>query len=219
MGEVSKNCIILGGGEILDYAAVSRLVSGGMFVICADGGFKHCAGLGLVPGLIVGDFDSIKGEIPQEIPLVTLSPEKDYTDTDLAVKEALARGYNRLLMAGMTGGRPDHTLANIQILAGLSVSGVHALLTDGVTDYRAFTAPVQGNSFTIPPKAGHYFSVFALGGVCKRLNIQGAKYPLVDYDLRYDEARAISNEFLDGDAVISLDAGTVLIIVTPKENP
>jgi thiamine pyrophosphokinase len=215
MGEIERRCLILGGGEICDYGGIARLAAG-CAVICADSGYSHLEPLGMACTLLVGDFDSLSGPVPEHIPRVTLPADKDYTDTDLAVREALKRGYTSFVMAGVTGGRPDHTLANIQVLLGLSRRGISAMMSDGVTDYHAFTAPVQGDSYRLPFKSGYYFSVFAQGAACKRVNIRGGKYPLVDYDLAFDEARAVSNEFLDGDATITMESGTVLIVTTPK---
>ena len=216
MGKINTACLILGGGEILDYTAVKEMLPDDCFVICADSGYHHCSHLGIQPNLLVGDFDSIKSVLPQDIPVVRLSAEKDYTDTYLAVEEALSRKLDNIILAGMTGGRSDHTFANIQIIASLSTNSINSVMTDGITDYYALSASGQTKSISIPFKANHYFSVFALGGICTCVNIQGGKYPLTDYDLRFDEARAVSNEFLSGPAVVSLKAGTVLIITTPK---
>lgn len=213
---MKKACVVLGGGEILDYEVCRSELPHEAFIICADSGFAHCQRLGLEADLLVGDFDSIT-ELPEGVPTIRLPVDKDYTDCALAVEEALSRGYRRIFMAGMTGGRADHTLANLQTLAGLSRRNAEAVITDGVTHFYAFTAPLQGTSYLLEPKERCYFSLFALSTVCKRVNIRGAKYPLIDYDLRFDEARAVSNEFLGREALITMEEGTLLLVVAPME--
>jgi thiamine pyrophosphokinase len=208
--------VILGGGEILDYAAVAAALQGDDVVFCADSGYRHCAFLPITPALLVGDFDSI-GSLPPAIPLLTLPPDKDYTDTALAAAEAVNRGHRAILFAGVLGGRPDHTLANLQTMAGLSRQGVAVSLTDGITDMIAFTAPAQGRELILPCQKGAYFSVFAMSSLCRRVSIRGGKYPLRDYDLRFDEARAVSNEFVGEDVGITLDEGSLLVMITKMD--
>jgi thiamine pyrophosphokinase len=205
--------VILGGGEILDYAAVAAGLRSDDVIFCADSGYRHCQFLGVTPALLVGDFDSID-RLPPAIPLLTLPPDKDYTDTALAAEEAVNRGYRSLLLAGMMGGRPDHTLANIQTMVGLSRRGVAVSLTDGITDMIAFTAPKQGRELILPCRKGHYFSVFTMSSLCRRVSIRGGKYPLRDYDLRFDEARAVSNEFVGEEVGITVEEGSLVVVVT-----
>lgn len=217
MGENISRAVILGGGTVLDYKAAAAKIREGDFLICADSGYRHCNELGVTPQLLVGDFDSI-GAVPSGIPIVTLPADKDYTDTALATEEAVARGFRELLLIGLLGGRPDHSLANIQTLAGLSGRGIVCAATDGVTEMLVHTAPEQGLSLTVPFAQGCYFSVFSLSAQCRNVFIRGGKYPLTGYDLRFDEARAVSNEFLDTDATISLEEGTILVITTKKDH-
>lgn len=208
--------VILGGGDILDYASVASRVEPGDYVICADGGYRHCGRLGVSPDLLVGDFDSIGEALPAGIPAVTHPAEKDYTDCALAAEEAVRLGSAALLFAGMTGGpRMDHTLANWQTLAGLSRRGIRVSMFDGVTETLVHTAPVQGKEVVLPYRKGCYFSLFSLSGVCRRVTIRGGRYPLAGYDLRFDEARAVSNEFLAGDVAVAFEAGTMILFTTP----
>lgn len=212
----TSRCVILSGGEILDYGAVAALLRKEDFIICADSGYRHCGPLGVEARLLVGDFDSI-GALPAGIPVVALPADKDYTDTALAAEEAVERGFRELFFTGLLGGRPDHSLANIQTMAGLSRRGIVCAATDGITGMQVFTAPLQGNSLTVPLRRGCYFSVLALSSACRRVTIQGGKYPLAEYDLRFDEARAVSNEFLEADVAVSLEEGTVLVMTTKKD--
>ena len=110
-----SRCVIIGGAKIRDYERARRYLRPDDFAVYCDCGLDHMEGLGLAPGLIVGDFDSHPApDLAAET--ITLPREKDDTDTVYAVKEALRRGYEDFLLLGAIGGRLDHTLANIQLL-------------------------------------------------------------------------------------------------------
>lgn len=209
--DLNKRCLILGGGIIADYAAVSARISEKVFVICADGGFLHCGRLGVKADLIVGDFDSI-GEIPGGIPRAVYPAEKNYTDGMLAVRTAAGKGFSSLLLAGMLGGRFDHSLANLQSLMWCAETGIDAVLTDGETDIRA----VKDASITVPARENAYFSVLALSDLCGDVTISGGKYPLDHYNLSNRDPRAISNEFTGVPVTVTVKRGIAAVITTPK---
>ncbi len=207
---------ILGAGEILDYAAVAAKIPADAFVLCADGGYHHCGPLGIIPQLLLGDFDSIEGTLPAGIPRISLPVAKNYTDSAFAVEEVLQRGGKQLLMAGMLGGRLDHTLGNLQLLGRCASLGLTATITDGVTDIYAFCSYDARERFVLPAYCNHYFSLFSLDGSCKSVTINGAVYPLDAYPLGCLDPRAVSNEFQSGPVEIWLEGGVLLVVVTPK---
>lgn len=205
--------VLLGGGEIRDLAAVRARICPEDFILCVDSGYGHCAALGVVPHLLVGDMDSLRTQPPAALPRIVLPPEKNHTDTTHAIEEALRRGCKTMLLAGMLGGRLDHTLANLQSLAGLARRGVDALLTDGHTD--AFC--IHCGSATFSPRANCYFSVLSMSRQSTGVYIRNARYLLHDHTLYFDHPRGISNEFLAGDATVSVQSGTLLVLVVPKD--
>ncbi len=93
-----------------------------LFVICADGGYRHAARSGIVPDVVLGDFDSLDMEtcgLPAGVEIVALPVEKDDTDTFYAAKYALERGFSELELYGCVGSRTDHTLAPLSPLVML----------------------------------------------------------------------------------------------------
>ena len=87
------------------------------FFICADSGFSHAERLGIKPDIIVGDFDSYGGELPEDSEIIRTVPEKDDTDTLMAVKKAIELGYTEISLFGALGGkRFEHSIANIQTM-------------------------------------------------------------------------------------------------------
>jgi len=210
-----SRCVIFGGGDVLDYSAVNSQLRSDDFIICADSGYRHCEVMGIRPNLLMGDFDSID-RIPEGIHTIQHNPEKDYTDSTLAAEHALGLGATEILFVGMTGSRLDHSLGNLQLMAHCS-RRANCRMSDGKTD--VYTMYANGGIIRkfIAPRAGCCFSVLALSQVCEGVNIRGAKYALDDYSLAFDYPRAISNEFMGGDAEISLTHGVLLVVVTPED--
>ena len=112
-------CYVVGAGE---FCPRGLTPGPGDLVIAADGGFAALEGLGLSPDLVVGDFDSL-GHRPDHPHVVALPVEKDDTDMHSAIRLGWERGYRAFRLYGGTGGRIDHTLANIQSLARLASQG------------------------------------------------------------------------------------------------
>ena len=90
-------------------------------------GYLACRQAGVVPDLLLGDFDSM--DQPEDFDRVRRMPvEKDDTDTMLAVKTGLEQGCGEFYLYGGTGGkRLDHTLANLQTLLYLRRRGAPGL--------------------------------------------------------------------------------------------
>lgn len=63
-------------------------------------------------------------------PCITLPVEKDMTDLQAAVDQALELDYRELLLCGCTGGRLDHTASNLVLLEWIADHGGRALLVD-----------------------------------------------------------------------------------------
>ena len=132
-----RRCLIITGGTIdLDFAG--SFLENERFdkVIAVDAGLERAAALGLVPDLIVGDFDTVKPEIleryrrMEHIVWDVHQPEKDETDTELALQKAQAIGSGEIAVLGATGGRIDHMLGNIHLLFPCLQKGIHAWLAD-----------------------------------------------------------------------------------------
>ena len=111
-----SNAVII-TSYIEDFSGIKDVLNSEDYVICADGGWDIATELGILPNLLIGDFDSIKSPLPDGIETIKFLPEKDYTDLDLAIRTAVEKGYSHLTVIGGIGGRLDHTIANIQLLS------------------------------------------------------------------------------------------------------
>lgn len=202
-----KRCVIVGGADIGRYDRIRAHLRKDDFYICCDSGLKHREALGIVPNLIVGDFDS--HENPHlEIETIVLPCEKDDTDTVFAVKEAMIRGFQDFLLVGVIGGRLDHTLGNVSILLMLDAQGKSAAAIDDFSKMEIVSSrPVKiDNRYA-------YFSLLNITGIAQGITIKNAKYPLTNAEIKCEYQYGISNEVLPGmEAEVSLERGRLLLI-------
>lgn len=176
--------------------------------IAADGGYKNAIELGEKVDVLLGDFDSYTDKLPEGVEILKVPAEKDFTDTQMAVKEALQRGADELVIIGGLSGRLDHTLSNISILAELWKIRVHTVMTDGFNRIRY----INSSSTLVPRSQFKYVSVIALSEKLKGVSIEGCKYALDNATLLKSNQYAVSNEILGNCALISLKKGECLII-------
>ena len=199
-----KTFYIFGSGE---YGDAATGVIPGAPVIAADGGLEALNARGIAPDLIVGDFDSYGGELPEGVRVIRRPVRKDETDMELAVGLALERGAERIVIYGGLGGRLDHTLANIQLLAGLARRGVRGYLAGpGET----VTALCAGRARFTPDFRG-VLSVFAYGGEAQ-ITETGLLYGLHKAVLRDDRPLGVSNEFAGSPAEVTVHSGTAILL-------
>ncbi len=204
-----RECYIIGAGE---FFGLRRRPREDDFVIAADGGYRYCLAEKLKIDLLLGDFDSL-GEVPDFDSVVRVPVEKDDTDTMLAVKKGLSLGYRSFRIFGGTGGRLDHTLANLQSLLYLARYGAKGWLYDKDFVYSA----IMNETVTLKGAEGGIFSLFAMDGPARGVSIRGGKYPLQDAELRPDFPLGVSNHFLAGEAEITVKDGALIIGAEMKE--
>ncbi len=194
-------CYVIGAGNLpLLYINKNKAL-----VIAADGGLCHLNQT--EPDIIVGDFDSL-GFVPKSKNTVVLPVEKDVTDMKYAVELGESKGANTFVLYGGTGGRPDHTFANIALLCDLSQRGKRGyLIGEGYV-----TTAITNNSLCLPIKNSGTISVFAAGDIAKGVDIKGLKYPLNDYTLTFSAPLGVSNSFLGKPSEISVKEGTLIIM-------
>lgn len=202
-----RRCVVIGGADITRYDRIRAYLREDDFYICCDSGLKHRAGLGIVPDLIVGDFDS--HEDPRlETETITLPCEKDDTDTAFAVKEALSRGFEAFLLVGVIGGRLDHTLGNVSLLLMLHSQGKVAVAVDDFSEMEI----VDHRPVEIRDRYA-FFSLLNISGTAQGITIQNAKYPLSGAEITCEYQYGVSNEVLPGKAArVWVQEGRLLLI-------
>ena len=193
---------------------MGALIGDGDFVICADGGYDIALSHGIRPDLLLGDFDSTQLPLPDDIRIVRFSPEKDYTDLDLAIRTAAEEGFSQLTIIGGIGGRLDHTVANLQLLYRYHDSFDSLVMADGLDRCFILDSKKRGSA-VLRGEPGRYLSVFSLSENSYGVTISGAKYELSGHTLTRDFPLGVSNEFNEKqDAVITVDDGILLIVIS-----
>ncbi|MCH5197596.1 MAG: thiamine diphosphokinase [Oscillospiraceae bacterium] len=200
-----NKCVILGAGE---YGANFPAYDKNDFYIAADGGFSAAERFGIKPNLLIGDFDSLKTALPQDIKTVSLPVNKDVTDMDAAVSEGIRLGYNNFELYGGTGGRPDHTFANLSLLARLSQNKKRAVLFGSGFIFTAVT----NDKIKITCSEGKTLSLFSWTDTSQGVTTTGVQYPLNNKTLLSSFALGVSNSFTKETAEISVENGTLIVM-------
>lgn len=197
-------CYIVGAGTFYDRGFTP---GAGDFVIAADGGYRTLLERGTPMDLVVGDFDSM-GFRPDHPKVVDLPVEKDDTDTMAAIRLGWDRGYRTFRLYGGTGGRVDHTLANLQSLVWLSARGGRGFLVG--ENWTA--AAITDGSMDFPADRRGTLSVFCQGDRAEGVTLEGLKYPLKDAVLTCDFPLGVSNSFTGVESRVSVEKGTLLLV-------
>lgn len=175
-------------------------------IIAADGGLRHTQKLGVEPGVILGDFDSL-GYVPNDSKVFPC--EKDDTDAMLAVRCGLENGYLEfMLYGGVEGPRLEHTVANFQTLQYLAQQGAQGFLI-GQNQIVSVLAPGE---MIFPKTAEGYLSVFCLGAEATGVTLKGLQYPMTNGTLTSGFPLGVSNHFVKTQARIRVQAGYLLLI-------
>ena len=197
-----KRCLIIAGG---DYAPIEP--DGGDFILACDKGYAWCVREGIVPDLILGDFDSYGGRLPEGVPVLRFPIEKDDTDTMLAVRRASEQGFEAVRLCCCFGGRLDHLLSNVETLHYAATLGMEAEARDASTYLRI----LRPGSYTLPYREGQSLSLIAVTEMVTGLTIRGAKYEVENAVLRKPTTLGQSNAFVT-DVALAFESGVLAMI-------
>lgn len=178
------------------------------FIIAADSGYMTCKKAGIVPNLIIGDFDSSK-KPGNDVNILQLPSIKNDTDTFYCIKEAVKRKADEIEIFCALGGRMDHELSNILNLEYCLENNVKASIISEKS-----VISVHNKDFKISKGEYKYFSLFAIGGSVSGLSIKGAAYELEDFTLSPYASIGQSNEFKNNTVSIEFKNGVLLLILS-----
>ncbi|MBP5231018.1 MAG: thiamine diphosphokinase [Clostridia bacterium] len=198
------------GGRIFPDAIHERPKEGDL-ILAADSGLRNALDMGETPSVFIGDCDSFpESRIPAGIDKILLKPEKDSTDTQVAVEVALNRGADDIILIGGLDGRLDHTFSNLFILEDLYERHIPAVITNGQNRVRY----LRDTSVLIPRSPYRYLSLLTLDPVAKGVDISGCRYPLKNAKIKRSLQFAVSNELTGNCALISVRKGSLFIMET-----
>ena len=162
-----------------------------------------------MPDLALGDFDSL-GYVPEGEEVLVFPPEKDASDMELALGEAMVRGADAVEVYGALGGRLDHTLANLQLLASFAERG---LTVTAVGERESVVFLVGPGELRLDAAGAGIVSVFSLTDVSTGVVEEGLKYGLDGVALTNRTSWGLSNEMVDEPARIALESGTLAVFL------
>jgi thiamine pyrophosphokinase len=206
-----SKCLIISAAPIKEYELLSIYMHNIDYIICADGGYKHAKMLNLKPNVIIGDLDSI-GDIPEEIEVLRFNAEKDDTDTLLAVKYGIEKGYKDFIIIGGLGGRLDHTFANFSTLLYIVKNGCQGFFAD--TDSEVHI--IEKGEISFKKRKDYYISVFPFGTQAAYVTEIGFKYSLNKFSIKAENPIGVSNEFKEDIATIIVEQGPLIIFLIKK---
>jgi thiamine pyrophosphokinase len=212
MEPMSKFAILL-GGNVKPTKRLKKQLEGAR-VIAADSGMQHADSLALKPELWVGDFDSASPHLQkkhQDIPRQTYDPEKDATDGEIAIAEALRRGATSLILVGGFGGQFDHTLAHAGFLLALAKRGMDIFMSSGNEEAQALVGEIAIDDLSF----GTRLSIAPFSDL-RGLTLSGVKWPLTKRDVPLGSALTLSN-IVTGSVRITVLSGSALILTYPTE--
>lgn len=220
--------IVLADGGVGPRAAIDAAWPGwlepGARVVAADGGARHAAPLGLAIDRWVGDGDSLgePGIAALEaagVPVQRARPDKDESDTELAVLAARAMGASQLTVLGALGGpRIDHALANLGLLSMPELEPLGVRLVAADARVRLVRGPLADGGparLELSGRVGDLVSLLPIGADADGVTTHGLVYPLDDETLFAGRTRGLSNIRDLGDAAVTLRRGQLLVVETP----
>ena len=221
--------IILADGDVGTRAALDDAwpgwLSSDQVVIAADGGARHARPLSLRLDRWVGDGDSIDEAalaalMASGIPIERARPDKDESDTELAILAGLRLGPTAVTVLGALGGpRLDHALANLGLLAMPELRRLDVRLVAADARVRYVQAPTLDDApvtLVLEGPVGGGVSLLPVGDDVHGVTTSGLAYPLNDESLRIGRTRGLSNVRTDAvTAAVTIRSGRLLVVETP----
>jgi thiamine pyrophosphokinase len=218
----ARHALVVADGDVdrslLTALATAAPGAGAVTLIAADGGAAHLRQVGLVPDVVVGDFDSLAADerarlVELGVELRVAKVDKDESDMELCLLAALEGGATRITILGALGlVRPEHSVANLLLLADPRLDGVDvAIAGRGSRLTRAGTAEGPGVA-ELEGEAGDFVSLFPLGDVVEGVTTSGLRFALADQTLPLGPSLGLSNELLGRHARVTSRRGRLLVI-------
>lgn len=205
---------IVGGGPLTHIPSLAAYASQIDYWIGADEGALFIVDQGVPLHTAIGDFDSISVEQKENLqnlsPHVIIYPEeKDETDLELAINHAMDLEPTSVLFFGVTGGRMDHSLINIQLLYTLQKQEIDAKIIDQQNEISLFT---QGNHVVKHSETYPYISFIPMSEQVEGLFLTGFYYPLENRTITWGSSLCLSNKLLFKKGNFSFTSGILILI-------
>lgn len=219
---MNDTVVVVTGAEPLHPRAVAAIPQR-CIVLAADGGLDHARAAGLQPAGLVGDLDSVSPEglawAEANATIERHLPDKDRTDTELALAMAVELNPDRLILLAGGGDRLDHALVAIGALGHPSLTSIPVIdAWWGRQRVRVLHGPGRA---ALEEPAGSTVSLLALHGPCTGVRIDGVKWPLGGVALGPLVGLGVSNVVIDSPVQVAVSTGvlTIFLDMEPDMGP
>lgn len=228
--------VVLAGGDPLPSSLlvdVATALDRASLTIAADAGLHHAHRADREVDVLVGDLDSVDADALARArragtDVQTHPADKDETDLALALELVLARTGaptgtptgapaaggtvdadvgSDVLVIGGHGGRPDHLIANLLLLASERYAALDIRAWWGVD-----VVHIVRDTVTVTGDAGGRVSLLALHGPAEGVTTTGLRFPLADATLAAGSSLGVSNQMSGHDATIGVRRGVVAVL-------
>jgi thiamine pyrophosphokinase len=203
----ARRILIVASGQLPDEGLLKGLASQSDLVVAADGGLRHLARAGLTPHVLIGDLDSLDGPPPAGVAVFQSPREKDATDLELALDHAAALAPEEIHLCAALGGRLDHALATVQLLARFDLPIV--------LHHPPETLYLVARRQRVPAGVGDRVSLLPLTDEARGITTHGLRYALAGATLARASTRGVSNEVVSVPCWVELTAGKLLLVHGP----
>ncbi|MDR2861101.1 MAG: thiamine diphosphokinase [Syntrophobacterales bacterium] len=212
--EMSKRLFIVSGGPMphTQFLRTRVRLRKPFAIVCADSGVLHALAENLIPHTVIGDMDSLPAEILRDLEntpcqILRYPCRKDKTDTELALRYAWEQNPDEIEIYGALGGRLDHALANISLLAASAQRGITTTIIEEHTEVFLVTSQTE-----IRGHAGDIVSLFPVTPEVTGITLEGFSYPLQNARMEIGQPYGISNVLTQDAGIVSIAAGYLLVI-------
>lgn len=213
--EMMKALLVSGGTA--DRSFVTDFMTNRRYdlILAVDGGLRLCHDTGILPTHLVGDFDTVEAPLLEQyarlpgMQVIRHNPEKDATDTELAMDLAIRLGAARIHILGGTGSRIDHSLANIYGLLHAHRKGIPCSMYDA---HNRISMMEGERSISREEQYGHFVSLLPVTETAEGITLEGFKYGLKEAVLPVGSSLGVSNEITAPLARIRCRKGILLVV-------
>lgn len=207
--------VVCSGGPSEELCPFDRFLNEDVLYIGADRGAYYLYERGIRPDLMIGDFDSITLEeraklFAQNTETTVVAAEKDETDTDLALFQAIAKNPEKIILTGVTGGRLDHYEAVMRTVCHLQAEHPH-ITFEICNKHNTMRFLTPGTHSVVKDELYPYLSFFAYNERVENMTLRGVKYETTNDTIELFTSRFTSNEIVQV-AHITFTAGICLMI-------
>jgi len=204
-----KKCIIIANGKSPSKKVVEYFYSKGFStIICADGGANSARKIGIIPDFIIGDLDSVALStlkyFEKKSTIIQIKRQND-TDVEKCLKFAIKKGFNEVIILGVSGNRLDHTICNLGIVIKFfNKIKIHISAEDSFLS-------AYNKSVVIKSKINETISLYAFDKKTL-ITSKGLKYPFKNSNLAFGEKESTSNVATLERIELKISGGIIFII-------